>query len=336
MTSKRRRELDSSPTGPASWPLYGLLVCLSYVACCFPAPVVYGLAHILAVPFFAVTVLRERKLNRRHRGAQRNMRIAFGRDLPPRALRRLTWRYARHLAWLVVDILRLRLVTRRRLGRVVDVSEVDPLLEEVREGKGVICVAGHFGSWEGVSYCAALLGIPLTSLARPFPEPGVQRWLYANREPSGQRVLSKFGGVRLLQKCLGRGESVGIVADENVRRGGIFVPFCGVLAATGRTAYVLQRRSGATIYVGTCQRLSPGRSKIHVWRRIVPRSGADPEEEQRRVITEVVGGFEDALRTYPEQWIWSLRRWATRPEGESFDADGLPPRVGPPLQLRKK
>ncbi len=190
----------------------------------------------------------------------------------------------------------------------------------------MIVASGHMGNWEVLSYAAGLLGFEQVVLARPLPEPGLERWMREHRQRARVRVLSKFGGVWPLKKTLDRGGVVGLNVDENARDG-LFVPFCGVLAGTNATAAQLQRFSGAPIVVLTCQRLAPERFRVHCWGVIRPDRTADKEAEVARVMAGITRGFEAALKAYPEQWLWSLRRWETRPEGEVEGPDGLPPRV---------
>ncbi len=328
-------ELDPDPRGCASWPVYLLLGAVSYVACVLPAPVVYGLARLPAALLFGVTLWREPRQARRGRGALRNMRLAFGEGLDAAGRRRLAWRYALHVAFLVVEVLRLPLLTPRRVRRRIDARELEPVLARLRAGRGVICATGHLGNWEVLGVAAAALTDPVVSLVRPCPEPGLQRWLVSRRSHTGQQILSKFGGLWPLRKVLQRGGAVGVNMDENVRRGGVFVPFCGVPAATNPTAFHLQRVTGAPIAVMTCERTGVERFAVRVWDVIERPEGLPPEEALPQVTAAVARGFERALAEAPEQWLWALRRWETRPEGEALGPDGLPRRVGPPIAARR-
>lgn len=315
MSRRKKEELPDDPRGPASWPLWLLLRALSYVACLLPWPVLRALTLPLVAAFYVMTLWREPRQNRRGRGVLRNMRIAFGDELDAAARRRLCWRYCEHGALLICEFLRLPLIDRRRLPRWIDLSEARAVLELYREGRGVICATGHFGNWEMLGYGAGFL-VPLISLARPFPEPGLQRFFYAQRGRSGARVRSKFGGLWPLRKALKRGEAIGLNMDENLRRGGLFVPFCGVLASTNPSAAILQRNTGAPIVVLTCARVGAERFRLRVWDVILPEPERPAAEERERVTARIAAAFERGLREYPEQWLWALRRWETRPEAE--------------------
>lgn len=319
--------------GPRTWPLYWLMTAITAFVAVWPAPLAYAMFRPLGLLVAWMTRWRDPSRARRRRGVQRNMRLAFGDALDDRGRRALVHAYGRHLAWTTLEVLRMRRLTPRRAARMIDARGLEPVRALLAEGKGVIVASGHMGNWEVLSYAAGLLGFEQVVLARPFPEPGLERWIREHRGRSGHKVLSKFGGVWPLKKTLDRGGVVGLNVDENARDG-LFVPFCGVLAGTNATAAHLQRFSGAPIVVLTCQRLAPERFRVHCWAVIRPDRTADKETEVARVMTEIARGFEAALKAFPEQWLWSLRRWETRPEGEVEGPDGLPPRIAAPSALR--
>lgn len=327
--SRKAAALDTRPRGPTSWPVYALLRGLSLLLSLLPRTLAYACTYPLAALLFSLTLLRERRLARRGRGALRNMRIAFP-ELDARGRRRLAWRYCRHVALLLVEVLRQRKLTPRRLRAWTEVEDLPRLQALVEEGRGVILATGHFGNWEVLHHVGVLyLGRRLNTLVRPCPEAGLQRWLTGNRELQGGRIFSKFGGLWPIIRVLKAGELVGLNCDENMRKGGLFVPFRGVLAATNPSAALLQRKTGAPIAVVTAQRVGIERFIIHTWAVVRPDPDADPGAEKERVTRAIAAAFERALEAYPEQWLWSLRRWETRPPGETPGPDGMPPRVEP-------
>lgn len=339
--SRVRPEAD--PRGSGSLPVYLFLRVLTCVACWTPRPVVEATAR--AAAWLADLALRrvEARQNLRGRGVLRNIEIAFGDSLDPSQRRALARRYTLHLTRLVLEVLRLpRIRDEAEVAARVDFSEIDHLLRD-RE-QPLIVATGHFGNWEVMAYAGAVRGSPTRSLGRPLPWAGLQRWLRELRARAGSDFRSKFraepgsegsplSGIRALKQALSEGQIVGLNIDEDVRRGGTFVPFCGVQASTHASAALLQRASGAKIMVVTCQRTGVERFKVHLWDLIEPDSSLEPDAERERVCARIAAGFERALRTYPDQWLWTLRRWKTRPPGEASHegAEGrgpaLPPRV---------
>jgi lauroyl/myristoyl acyltransferase/esterase/lipase len=319
-----RARVEADPRGLGSLPVYLLLRALTFVACWTPRPLVEAGAR--AAAWVADIALRrsEARQNRRGRGVLRNIEIAFGEALSPEERRALARRYTLHLTRLVFEVLRLpRLRSEADVAARVDFSEIDHLLRD-RE-QPLIVATGHFGNWEVMAYAGAVRGSPTRSLGRPLPWAGLQRWLRELRARAGSDFRSKFrgtpeakelSGIRSLKQALSEGQIVGLNIDEDVRRGGTFVQFCGVQASTHASAALLQRASGAKIMVVTCQRVGVERFKVHLWDLIEPDPSLDADAERERVCGRIAAGFEQALRTYPDQWLWTLRRWKTRPPNE--------------------
>jgi len=339
-----RARVEADPRGLGSLPVYLLLRLLTLLACWTPRPVVEALAR--ATAWLADLVLRRREAaqNARGRGVLRNMEIAFGEALSSAERRALARRYTLHLTRLVFEVLRLpQLRSVAAVEAQVDFSEIDHLLQD-RE-QPLIVATGHFGNWEVMAYAGAVRGSPTRSLGRPLPWAGLQRWLRWLRARAGSDFRSKFrgapgqetqelSGIRALKQALSEGQIVGLNIDEDVRRGGTFVPFCGVQASTHASAALLQRASGAKIMVVTCQRTAAGKFKVHLWDLIEPDPSLESDAERVRVCERIAAGFERALRTYPDQWLWTLRRWKTRPPAEesASEVEGahpLPPRIEP-------
>jgi Kdo2-lipid IVA lauroyltransferase/acyltransferase len=309
--------------------VYCWLEVSSWILCLLPGALVYRvLVWPLAWAIYLVVRLREPRANRRRRGVLRNLRIAFGRDLPLAALRRLAWGYSQHVALLVLESLRMRLLGHDPL-RWIDTRELEQLRPLVAEGRGVIFVTGHVGMWEYLNFAAAGLG-KLQVVSRPAEQPGLERWIQTQRDAASVDVRPKHGGLWGLRKTLQRGELAGLVADENARTG-IHVPYFGVLAASSTSPAQLQRVSRAPLVVITTHRQRPGHARVHVWRVLHHDASEGRLEHQRRVTAEVMAGLEQAVRRYPTQVLWGMRRWATRPKGEELDPDGLPPRITPAL-----
>ena len=207
---------------------------LAHLACLLfqtlPAWLVFRLGEALGVVFAAATRRREPKRNLRHRGAIRNLRIAFP-EADAARLRALTHAASRHLGYLLIEFLRIGRWTPDRARRQFAPGVLERIEALRAEGKGVICVTGHVGNWELLSYLAGKVGVPMTVVTRPIAFSGVRRFLADRRDRSGVVVLPKYGSMWALRKRLQAGGVVGLVADENARKGA-FVPF--LLPSWGR------------------------------------------------------------------------------------------------------
>ena len=292
-----------------------------------PLWISYPLADLCSVPLMIMSLVHERKVSRRGRGMFRNQRIVYRDRLTSALRRRLFVRWARHMTRLLVDFCRIPRLTLANLAAHVDTSDCEKLRACYEEGRGVICVTGHLGHWELCSHVSSLLGIPSMVAFRPLPSAPLTEVVTRVRTSAGQTVFAKEGVLREIKKALDRGDIIGIAGDENARGSAVFVPFLGTLAATYASPAILHLRTGAPIVVVSCNRRGRGLFRFHVWKVLRHEKTADRKSDIESICHNINDALSKAILTYPEQWLWTMRRFHSRPAGEIPGPDGLPPRA---------
>jgi KDO2-lipid IV(A) lauroyltransferase len=199
-----------------------------------------------------------------------------------------------------------------RIGRGLTKEEL-----RARAGPGpfVFC-ASHFGAWEIMGAVSPLMGEELTTLIRPLDNRPLDEYLNRMRTRFGQRLASNRGGLRDLLEALASGRSVAVLVDLNMpKKGAVFVDYFGTPAATARTAALLALRSGRPLVPVFTHRLpEPYRFEVEIADPIFPdRSQADRDGEVLRLLQEATTAVERRVRQTPGQWLWTHRRWKTRP-----------------------
>ena len=201
----------------------------------------------------------------------------------------------------------------RVLGLVRRVSGEQQVIDALRRGKGLILVSPHLGAWEMVGlYCSSRW--PLTSLYRTPRLAGLDGPVRAARERLGaQLVANNTAGVRALYQALSRGEAVGILPDQDPGSG-VFAPFFNVPANTMVLLPRLARKTGAAVVFVYAERLAHG-AGYHIHFRTAPPGIA--AEDPQRAAASLNQGVEECVRALPEQYLWSYKRFRTRPAGEN-------------------
>lgn len=290
-----------------------------------PAPLAYLLADLCAIPLWILWSVQDRA-GRRNRGYWRNVRIVYREGgLGPRRPRGHLWRVARHTTWLGVDCCRLPRITKKTLPDIVDGREWEQLPELLAEGRGLVFVTGHVGVWDVAGYMPTMFDIPITSVFRPSPVPGIDELLSELRTGSGQTVVAKKNVIWTLRRALGRGEAVGILCDSATRYAEHHPPFLGTRAATISTPALLSLAAKAPVVVATAQRKSRFKFTLRVWDIIRPEPSEDRQADVLAILTRINRGLSQAVAEDPEQWLWQSRRFKRRPPGETAGPGGLPP-----------
>lgn len=217
-----------------------------------------------------------------------------------------------HLGREGIMLLRLSRLGRDDVIAVTHVDGLDALRSAVAAGRGAVLVTGHFGNWEIGGASVAARGVPLDVVARRQANPLVDRLINEARERLGMTVIPGDGATRAALRSLRRGRAVALVADQDARAQGIFVPFFGRPASTHRGPAVLALRTGAPVFMGTAVRGPDGRYRVTIREVPVP-GGDDPEERADRLTAELAAALEAAIREEPGQYLWQHRRWKTRP-----------------------
>ncbi len=186
------------------------------------------------------------------------------------------------------------------------------LLDRVEPGRGLLLLLPHLGNWELFNHFLLRRG-PLTGLYRPAPVVELDRLIRRARERSGCTMApATAGGVRQLVVALRRGETVAILPDqEPTTAAGIFGPFFSIPALTMTLAGKLADHCRPLTLLGAALRTRGG---FRIQLEAAPDAVADPDPA---VATAAVNlAVEGLVRRWPEQYLWSYKRFKTRPESE--------------------
>jgi KDO2-lipid IV(A) lauroyltransferase len=280
--------------------------------------------------------------------ARRNLDLAFGPELPAAERERILLESYRNLLLNVVEV--VHAVRRARRGErpvEIEIEGAEHFERLARSGRGALFVSCHMGNWELCPIGTLLHGVPLYSIATPRRNPGIERLVTEVRESLGQRIVWKRGAFREAVRLLREGCCVGVLADQNQRKGSVFVDFFGVPASTTRGPALLARRAGVPLLPAAIRRL-PGtnRHRLTVTEPIEPIRSDDADDDVLRMTEAYTKRLESLIREAPEQWLWHHRRWRTRPWRETrmqrdrscivrscaASAHGIGPSLDPPAQ----
>jgi KDO2-lipid IV(A) lauroyltransferase len=198
-------------------------------------------------------------------------------------------------------------------ARCDEVIGRDALNAALESGRGVMVLAPHWGAWEYLGIY--LQRVPeIAILYKPPEDPRLDKALVGRRERGGATMIpASARGVRALFAHLKSGRGAGVLPDQEPSRGqGRFAPFFGVPALTGVLAPRIARKTGCRVFFGVCERLGGGRYRIH----ILPSEEVVSGDDLDAAVAAVNRGVERCVEIDPAQYLWSYRRFKTRPEGE--------------------
>ena len=179
-------------------------------------------------------------------------------------------------------------------------------------GKGLIVLSPHIGAWE-------LAGQHLTRQGPTAifykPQKYLDDLILAARRRNGATLAPITGkGIRVLVQALERGDYVGILPDQEPKadKGAVFAPLFGIPAFTMLLVNRLSRRTGAPVIFMFAERLPESAGfRIHC----IPAPEGIDSEDDAVAAAALNRGIEACVRTCPDQYVWSYKRYRRRPKG---------------------
>ena len=195
----------------------------------------------------------------------------------------------------------------------VDRPEPDPVRQALADGRGVVVLTGHLGSWVIAAKALRDLGRPVNVVMAHEINATSQDFVRSAREHAGMRLVlsdtSVFSSLGLVS-ALRRNEIVAIQFDRALGAGGVrMLPFLGAPAPFPSGPFVLARLAHAPVVPVFVLRVGPRHYHIEAGQRIdVPRGARNPEALDR-VMDEAVRELEDVVRGHPTQWFQFAPFW---------------------------
>jgi KDO2-lipid IV(A) lauroyltransferase len=195
------------------------------------------------------------------------------------------------------------------------VEGLDAFRAALDAGRGAILLAGHLGNWELGAALVSGSGLPLDAVVRRQRNPLFDRAINRSRAGFGIRVIDRTDSTGPILAALRENRIVALIADQDARDSGFFVPFFGRPASSPRGPAVLALRTRAPLILMVPLRRADG--KLHVrFRRIDADREGDARPDPFELTARFASQLEAAIREAPEQYLWHHRRWKTRPPEE--------------------
>lgn len=209
-----------------------------------------------------------------------------------------------------IDLARFKKLGHEGLKRIVS-GNAEPYLEEINNyGKGGIVVSAHFGNWELQASWVNALGYKLDGIAKTQSNPLINDLVQQLRREMHVTVIqSRRGNLREIFKSLQQKRLVMIVADQHDPSGNLILDFFGRPAAIAKGPAAFAVRFDCPLMPLLMRREAYDRHVITAAKPIYPPQSGDVEKDIIDMTKEYLRFFEEVIATYPDQWLWTHRRW---------------------------
>ena len=201
-----------------------------------------------------------------------------------------------------------KVITKENWREHFDFSEADPeawdlLLEHL--DTPILLVSGHHGCWEAATHVIPHRR-PMIAIARVMDNPLLRRWMSKHNFRGAVTIISKNNGLNsaILEKWRREKSALTILSDQHTY-GGAMLRFFGRPARTVTSAARLAIRFGVPVVVGSFVRIGP-----YMYRAVGGKPLVFGNDADRDAATQQINDrLEEAIRKYPEQYLWMHRRW---------------------------
>jgi len=262
-------------------------------------------------------------LDRKHRRITlANLMTAFGEELPPKTLRRISRRSFLHFGEVILDIMKIARFNEKKRNRLFVIEGEANLRQALQAGKGALLFSGHYGNWEVATHVLSRMG-KLNVIARPLDNAPLEKELLKLRTRLGASVISKFQATKPILHSLRQKEMVAILIDLNVLRSqGVFVDFFGKKASTTPSLAAFYLRTRSPLIPVFCYPISSQRYQVKILKPLDIHLQGNKDEDLLKITQLCTKIIENQIRKKPVYWFWFHQRWKSRPEGKTTEPEG--------------
>lgn len=277
---------------------------------------VLWLLHFLPLPLLApigrgIGMLAYAFIRKRRRIAAINLSLCFPR-ITETERARLLRRHFQCFGRALVESSIAWWGSPQRLRRVVRVEGAEHV--EALNGERFIALVPHFVGieLEGIRMTMDYRGVAVYVRQR---DPYVDAFLKRKRERfAGTRMVARQEGVKPILRALQTGQALQLSPDMDLGvKDSVFVPFFGVPAATVTALPRMARLMRARIVPLVIRQLEGGRGYVA---RFYPAWEDYPGDSVEDDTLRMNAFIEERILEMPEQYLWTHRRFKTRPPGD--------------------
>ena len=271
-------------------------------------------AHLGAIAY--------RLMPSRRRIAIDNLKHGMGDTLSDDQIERVAREVFRNTGRTLFEFARFSKCRLEGIRRVVVGAGLESMQKAHSDGRGAIVATAHFGNWEILGPWVAAQGFPVDILVAAQHNPRINRMITDFRKVMGVGIIELTSGVRGVFRALRANRFVAIGCDQHSPAGTVVLDFFGRPAAVARGPALFAARCSCPIIPMLLRRERHDRHAVIAGDLIYPLKSGNDERDILSMTRTVIGFFEENIRRYPDQWLWTHRRW----KPQSGDSQIKPPR----------
>ncbi len=197
-------------------------------------------------------------------------------------------------------------------SETISVKNPEVLSRYLKYPHGKMILTAHYSNWELMAgFFIKTNPLRTSVIAKTTRNAVLREVLNQIRKSYGINVIDKDDkrGAYTILRYLKKGETIGVLLDQDTDVKSLFIPFFGRATKTPEAVIDAGLRTNAGIFVPFITRIAPFRFEFEIHE-------LSNQKTKEELLLEYNQLLESKLREAPEQWIWFHKRWRSLPSGE--------------------
>ena len=209
-----------------------------------------------------------------------------------------------------IELARFDKITQDDIKEMIQYDDLSAFQKAADEQNGAIVVTSHFGNWELAGASVVAMGYKFDVVVKVQSNPLVDRLITNLRKKLQIGIIPvKVSTLRDILTSLRSNHFIGIAADQHDPSGNLILDFFGRKASVAKGPAVFAKKQNCPIIPAVMRRIKYNKFEIITAPGIYPSESIDESDDIIRMTNEYLVFFEDVIRKYPEQWMWTHKRW---------------------------
>lgn len=259
--------------------------------------------------FKAAGRLAHRFDTRRRTTTRRNIELCFP-ELSPDKRNALVLAHYEAMGASLMELGLARWAPVEKITAMSRVEGAENLTKALEQGEAVILLTGHFTPLELSGRVMQHICPHIDAVFQLHPHEFLTEILRTTRERVAKKTIES-SDVRGMVRSLRSGASLWFAPDQTVRsKQSVLLTFFGEPAMTNTATSKLAKLGKAIAIPWFLHRLPEGGYLM----KILPRMENFPSDDAVEDTRQFIAILEEAIRSCPEQYVWTYRRFKGRPE----------------------
>lgn len=198
------------------------------------------------------------------------------------------------------------------LDRFIKVTGIENYKKYYEQGRQIILLTGHFVALEFGGVITSKY-FPQIGLIKPARNKLIDWFVHRGRSRFGAKLFLRSTGLRALVRSIKSGYGFYYLPDEDHGPDkSVFVPFLGAEAATITGAAKLVKLCDAVAMPAYIKRLPHGGYELIIKPPLEDFPSGNEHNDARRLSEQLA----EHVRDVPAQYMWTFRRYHSRPENK--------------------